>query len=104
VTGTLTAPATKEGDDDGPGDDGAGDSHGGGSGGGGNDGAPGGFGGDLTFAGCTQALFDGEFTQVHVMRAGPSRLVVNLERRTSDAQATTGVEIEGTLKAAGAAS
>jgi len=36
---------------------------------------------------------------VHVMRAGPSRLVVNLERETSDAQGSTSVEIEGTLQA-----
>lgn len=114
VTGTLTVSATKRGSDDmggdtggDTGDDHSGDHDGGGSGGGGNSGDgnggsddPGGLGGQLTFAGCTQALFDGTFTQVHVMRAGPSRLVVNLERETSDAQGSTSVEIEGTLKAA----
>jgi hypothetical protein len=110
VTGTLAAAAAKQGDD--PGDDMQGDQHGGTSGGNGGNGdapggsgdAPGGFGGDLAFAGCTQALFDGEFTQVHVMRVGPSRLVVNLERHTSDAQGTASVEIEGTLKASASAS
>jgi hypothetical protein len=60
----------------------------------------GGFGGELDFAGCDQALFDGAFTHVHVKRAGPSRLVVNLERNTRDAQGGTNVVIEGTLKRA----
>jgi len=102
VTGTLAASAMKRGSDDmggDAGDDHAGD-HGGGASGGGNGGDdPGGFGGEITLAGCTQALFDGTFTHVHVMRAGPSRLVVNLERETSDAQGSTSVEIEGTLQA-----
>lgn len=85
VTGTLAASAAKRGSDA-MGDDNSGDDN------------PGGFGGEITLAGCTQALFDGTFTRVHVMRAGPSRLVVNLERDTSDAQGGTSVEIEGTLK------
>ena len=58
----------------------------------------GGFDGTLTFAGCDQALFNGDFTHVHVARAGPSRIVVNLERQTQDAQGRTSVEIEGTLE------
>jgi hypothetical protein len=108
VSGTLAASVTKRGSDDtgDTGDDNSGDHSSGGSGGGGNSGSgngasdnPGGFGGEVTLAGCTQALFDGTFTRVHVMRAGPSRLVVNLERETSDAQGSTSVEIEGTLKA-----
>ncbi|HEX3097741.1 MAG TPA: hypothetical protein VHQ02_08490, partial [Usitatibacter sp.] len=106
VTGTLAASAAKRGSDDmgddtgddNPGGHGGGSSGGGSSGNGGSD-NPGGFGGQVTLAGCTQALFDGTFTQVHVMRAGPSRLVVNLERETSDAQGSTSVEIEGTLQA-----
>jgi hypothetical protein len=87
VTGTLAASATKRGSDD-MGDD-TGD----------ESGNPGGFGGEITLAGCTQALFDGTFARVHVMRAGPARLVVNLERETSDAEGGTSVEIEGTLQA-----
>ena len=62
----------------------------------------GGFGGQLTFAGCDPALFDGTFTQVHVHRAGPARIEVNLERTTQDAQGSTRVEIEGTLQSASA--
>jgi hypothetical protein len=62
----------------------------------------GGFGGQLTFAGCDQALFDGTFTQVHVHRAGPARVEVNLERTTQDAQGSTRVEIEGTLQSGSA--
>ncbi len=63
----------------------------------------GGFGGELSFDGCDQALFDGSFSHVHLQRAGPSRLVVNLERQTQDAQGGTSVEIEGTLQSANAA-
>ena len=65
--------------------------------------AHGGFGGEIDLAGCDQSAFDGAFTHVHIMRAGPSRLVVNLERQTQDAQGQTSVEIEGTLQS-GAAS
>src|SRR6185437_5369870 len=61
-----------------------------------------GFGGQLTFAGCDQALFDGTFMQVHVERAGPARIGVNLERTTQDAQGSTRVEVEGTLQSASA--
>ncbi len=64
----------------------------------------GGFGGTLDFAGCDQALFNGEFTHVHVARAGPARIVVNLERQTRDAQGGISVEIEGTLEAGSASS
>lgn len=62
----------------------------------------GGFGGELVFNGCDQALFDGTFSHVHVQRAGPSRLAVNLERETQDAQGASSVEIEGTLQSANA--
>lgn len=58
----------------------------------------GGFGGEIDLAGCDQAAFDGSFTHVRIVRAGPSRLVVNLERETQDAQSKSSVEIEGTLQ------
>jgi hypothetical protein len=57
-----------------------------------------GFGGDITLAGCEQPLFDGEITQVHVARAGTSRVVVSLEHEMHDAQGSTSVEIAGLLQ------
>lgn len=60
--------------------------------------------GALTFAGCDQALFNGTFPNAHVVAAGPSRIVVNLQNETQDAQGMTNLEIEGTLQAAGTTS
>lgn len=56
--------------------------------------------GSLTLSGCDQALFNGTFANAHVVRAGTSRIVVNLHNQTQDAQGMTSLEIEGTLQAA----
>lgn len=55
--------------------------------------------GSLTFAGCDQAVFNGTFTDARVVRTGPARIAVALERDMRDAQGATHVEIEGELQA-----
>ncbi len=59
----------------------------------------GGLGGSLTASGCEQALYDGDYVEVRVRRAGAGRIAIGIERETRDAQGATQVHIEGLLRA-----
>jgi hypothetical protein len=100
VTGTLTALPQKDASSDDANDDGDNGNQGNGNTGSGN--AAAGFGGSITLAGCTQALFNGTFDSARAHLAGSARLVIDFERTTSDATGSTRVVIAGTLQAAAA--
>jgi len=101
VTGTLAPLPKKDGGDAGN-DDGNGGNGNQGSGSPAPANAAGSFGGPITLAGCTQALFNGTFDNARARPVGPARLVIDFERTASDATGSMRVVIAGTLQTAAA--